>query len=858
MAVVVMLPGTNRRRGLTRMVRRVVVLSVIALLAGLLPTAVGAQPGSPQLPIPEPEVNEGLPPGLIQYSDIAARLNEIAAASDRVSVEVFGQSAGGRDLYLATVSDPKADIGRTKALRRLMLKDPAQAQKLASRFREFRVPLFLNCSIHGNEYEGVDACIATIERLAFGDDAETRAALDNVILLINVVQNPDGRVLNTRENANGFDLNRDFITNSQPETRLVRDLMVEWNPMVTLDLHGYVNPMLIEPTTPPHNPNYEYDLYIESALGQAFEMEEGVLGSYAQLRDDPEFADEYEEFIAPALASEENVIIPFRDWPVGDWDDWPPIFAPMYAMYHGSYGHTLEAPLNPRSPSLPPEAKAARARVNKEAHIAATRSMLGYVVDNKLKMVTDQLEVFRRGIDGIDPVPVEPGFVPGYGPEDNRPGHVGYPEAYVIPIGGDQASALAAERLVDFLIVHGVEVGSAKKAFDAGGRRWPAGSYIVSMRQPRRGLANTMLELGYDISELTPQMYDISGWSHAELWGATVITVPKGAELSARTRRVDDATVTGGVPAGGAAAYSFELDSETAIAAANEMLAAGVSLRLGDAGTVAVPADARALLGDFASRGIGFTALASVPDRAELLETVRVAAAVNSDEAYVLGQLGFLVDAVDADSLNDGSVKLADYDVLMVSSGFRYGDLSADAAAALQEWLADGGGMVGISTTGAAFNASAGLLDASFEPGPACATANGVVAVDNVADSPVVAGFAAEDTSFVYDPLWFTDIGADVRVDQRFDSDDVLLAGHWLGDFEQWIDDETPGPNCGPSSRENSGQTDAAGQASIISGTDETGARVALFGTEPMFRAHPLKLYQQVAQALYWVSADQP
>ena len=840
------------------MIRRVVVLSFIALLAGLLPTAVGAQPGSAPLPIPEPEVNEGLPPGLIQYSDIAARLNEIAAASDRVSVEVFGQSAGGRDLYLATVSDPKADIGRTKALRRLMLKDPAQAQKLASRFREFRVPLFLNCSIHGNEYEGVDACIATIERLAFGDDAQTRAVLDNVLLLINVVQNPDGRVLNTRANINGFDLNRDFITNSQPETQVVRDLMVEWNPMVTLDLHGYVNPMLIEPTTPPHNPNYEYDLYIESALGQALAMEDGVLGSYAQLRDDPEFADEYEEFIAPALASEENVVIPFRDWEVGDWDDWPPIFTPMYAMYHGSYGHTLEAPLNPRSSELSSEAKAARARVNTEAHIAATRSMLDYVVDNKLTMVTDQLEVFRRGVDGVEPVPVEPGFVPGYGPEDNRPEHAGYPEAYVIPVGDDQASALAAGRLVDFLLVHGVEVGSATRAFDAGGSRWPSGSHIVSLRQPRRGLANTILELGYDISELTPQMYDISGWSHAELWGATVITVPKGAQLSVPTRRVRDATVSGSVPGGQPAAYAFELDSETAIVAANEMLAAGVALRLGDGGTVVVPGDASPLLGDFASRGITFTALTSVPDDAELLETVRVAADVNSDEAYVLGLLGFPVDAVDPDALNDGSVKLADYDVVMVSAGFEVEDLTPDALVAFQEWLAGGGGVIGISSDGAALNSDAQLLDADVELGPACAVANGVVGVDNASDSPVVGGFPTEDTSFVYDPLWFTDLGDGVRADQRFNTEDVLLAGHWLGDFEQWIGDDTPGPNCGGGSRENSGQTDAAGQASIISGTDETGARVVLFGTEPMFRDHPKKLYQQVAQAFYWVSADQP
>ena len=49
------------------------------------------------------------------------------------------------------------------------------------------------------------------------------------------------------------------------------------HPMIVLDLHGFVNPMLIEPCTPPHNPNYEYDLYIKWALAQAEAMEAELL-----------------------------------------------------------------------------------------------------------------------------------------------------------------------------------------------------------------------------------------------------------------------------------------------------------------------------------------------------------------------------------------------------------------------------------------------------------------------------------------------------------------------------------------------------------------------------------------------------
>ena len=90
--------------------------------------------------------------------------------------------------------------------------------------------------------------------------------------------------------------------------------------MIVLDLHGFVDPMLIEPCTPPHNPNYEYDLYIKWALAQAEAME-------AEL------------FAQTGFTAQ----IPYRDDPL-EWDDWPPTYAPMYAMFHGAYGHTMETP----------------------------------------------------------------------------------------------------------------------------------------------------------------------------------------------------------------------------------------------------------------------------------------------------------------------------------------------------------------------------------------------------------------------------------------------------------------------------------------------------------------------------------
>ncbi len=61
-----------------------------------------------------------------------------------------------------------------------------------------KVPLFIQGGIHGNEYEGVDAAMQVIERLAltpYGTDPEVDRILDQAIVVFNPIQNPDGRVL---------------------------------------------------------------------------------------------------------------------------------------------------------------------------------------------------------------------------------------------------------------------------------------------------------------------------------------------------------------------------------------------------------------------------------------------------------------------------------------------------------------------------------------------------------------------------------------------------------------------------------------------------------------------------------------
>ncbi len=93
---------------------------------------------------------------------------------------------------------------------------------LARHGKRIKVPIYVQGGIHGNEYEGVDAAIDTIEKFATtprGQDATIDGIRDRAVLVFNPIQNPDGRVAGTRANGNGFDLNRDFLTQSQSETQ---------------------------------------------------------------------------------------------------------------------------------------------------------------------------------------------------------------------------------------------------------------------------------------------------------------------------------------------------------------------------------------------------------------------------------------------------------------------------------------------------------------------------------------------------------------------------------------------------------------------------------------------------------------
>ncbi|MEV0446043.1 M14 family zinc carboxypeptidase [Streptomyces spectabilis] len=778
-----------------------------------VPLAAGALRGYPRerrlAPEPPNPADKSIKLGLTPYHAIAPELNEIQRIGDRVSVEIAGRSAGGHELYLVTVTAPESarEAARQERMRRLIANAPEAAAGSKAIKSSYKTPVFVNNNIHGNEWEGTDAALKLIRKLAKAKDAGTRKLLGRNRLYFNVTMNPDGRIAGTRANAGGFDLNRDFITASQPETRAVRRIAVTKQPAVMIDLHGYVNGTLIEPTTPPHGENYEYDLFLKNTYANALGMEKAVNGlGYTEAKDG----------VKPA-------IIPFRDQKEG-WDDWPPIFTPQYMPFHGAVAaHTIEFPMqvnNEEYESQPVAELRRRSAVNVDIAGAAMRATLDFADRRRQSLIADQIEVFRRGAAGAKQVPVSketvPG-VPGIGPEDVYTTR--FPRAYVVPAGRDQRSAAAASRLVDHLIANDVRVRRATEGFRLGGRAYAKGSYVVDMRQPKRGLANVILADGRDISAKVSAMYDISGWSLGRLWGASVRSAADGDPARVPARRVHASTRVAYVAPRGD--LRLRLDDPRAVAALNSLLGDGIAVRDAGDGAVVVPGSARRIAREVAAEhDVAF--FATKERGGEVLRRTRVAAAVTPGELFALREMGFEVTPVSTKALNSG-FDWGRTDVLFVSAGLDHRKLDGGAKARLDAFFARGGGLVGRGAEGAALNSAAGLLPVTAVEGNG--DANGVV---RVRDARGAAGF-----SFVYAPVWFTGLGDGVRVEQSYGAGNPLVSGHWR-----------------PADGGRGGPSDAAGRASVVSG-DAGNSRVALFGTEPLFRAHPKGLYPEVARALF-------
>ena len=192
----------------------------------------------------------------------------------------------GRDLRYAIVGHP--DRVKPKGLAEIRaaaakLTDPRTSRARAAQIaRGDPAILWIAGNVHGGEESGTDASLRVLWELADREDCAARQILDQAIVVILPTQNPDGRELDTRRNAYGFDMNRDWFARTQPETDGKLEMLRRYPPVVFIDAHemgnedGYFFPPNADPVY--HEISSEAVGWINGLYGPAMQREFGERG----------------------------------------------------------------------------------------------------------------------------------------------------------------------------------------------------------------------------------------------------------------------------------------------------------------------------------------------------------------------------------------------------------------------------------------------------------------------------------------------------------------------------------------------------------------------------------------------------
>ena len=238
------------------MIRRLIV--IVALIA---------TPLFAQIPTPDEYLGYKLGDRFTSYSRILDYFNELARKSPLITVQQFGETYEHRPLVLAVITSPKnrAALNSTEK--------PAVA--------------WLAFGVHGNESSSSEAAMEVASTLL--RDPNSQKILDNLVVIIDPLQNPDGReryvqwFIRTRgasadPNGDAFehaepwpggrynhyliDMNRDWAWSSQQETQARIAEYRRWNPQVFVDFHemGTEQSYFFPPDAKPINANLPKDV----------------------------------------------------------------------------------------------------------------------------------------------------------------------------------------------------------------------------------------------------------------------------------------------------------------------------------------------------------------------------------------------------------------------------------------------------------------------------------------------------------------------------------------------------------------------------------------------------------------------
>lgn len=250
----------------------------------------GSQPQDydPDISRPEAGLGHELGEWHARHDLLHSYFRTLAAESDRVEMWEYARSHEGRPLSLVAISSPE-NIEDLESLRERHVA-AANGEEVDGKNP---VVVWLAYSVHGNESSGANAAPAVGYHLAASRENHAMDYLDNTIVLIDPCLNPDGlsrfaqwansfrgaRLIGDpahiehnevwpggRGNHYWFDLNRDWLLLTHPESRGRIEQFHRWRPNILADFHemGSDATYFFQPGVPsrqnPNTPTKNLDL----------------------------------------------------------------------------------------------------------------------------------------------------------------------------------------------------------------------------------------------------------------------------------------------------------------------------------------------------------------------------------------------------------------------------------------------------------------------------------------------------------------------------------------------------------------------------------------------------------------------
>jgi hypothetical protein len=229
----------------------------------------------------------GFHPGArpLRHAEVMRYLKALADASPRATLQEYSRTHEGRELVFFAVSDEETigalDRFKSEHAERVDPRGRAAGED-AAQIDQAKAVAWIAYAIHGDELSSADAAVSVAYRLVAGEDETTKKLRQEMLILIDPMENPDGRdrflaqtssfahkVPNPdtddlshttvwpwgRGNHYLFDLNRDWFSMVQPESRR-SEVIASWNPQLMVDSHemGSNDTYLFSPPRHPFNP----------------------------------------------------------------------------------------------------------------------------------------------------------------------------------------------------------------------------------------------------------------------------------------------------------------------------------------------------------------------------------------------------------------------------------------------------------------------------------------------------------------------------------------------------------------------------------------------------------------------------